>query len=70
MEPDGRFQEENEKPGNASQAPSTTPQEQAREAKATKVLNACRMKDVDLLRALATSEGGLVSDTVRRQACS
>jgi hypothetical protein len=39
-----------------------------RYAKATRILDACRWKDTEILRALATSEGGLVSDEVRRQA--
>jgi TBC1 domain family member 20 len=37
--------------------------------KAVKILDACRWKDTDTLRALAASEGGLLSDELRRQAC-
>ena len=39
------------------------------QAKATKILEACKWKDMKTLRALAASEGGLLSDELRRQAC-
>lgn len=39
------------------------------EAKAAKILDACRWKDIETLRALAASEGGLLSDELRSQAC-
>ncbi|PBP25984.1 GTPase-activating protein gyp10 [Diplocarpon rosae] len=53
-----------------SQSPSISPgsDDDARSAKVTKILDACRWKDVETLRELAASEGGLVSDKVRRQA--
>jgi hypothetical protein len=70
MEPNGRVPEENEKIGDLSRTASPSPQEKARDEKATKVLDACKKKDVEVLRIFATSEGGLVSDDVRRQACS
>ncbi len=38
-------------------------------AKAAKILEACRWKDAETLRSLAASEGGLLSDELRRQAC-
>jgi hypothetical protein len=41
----------------------------AQSQKATSILDACRWKDTDTLRALAASEGGLLSDELRRQAC-
>jgi TBC1 domain family member 20 len=37
--------------------------------KAVSILDACKWKDTDTLRALASSEGGLLSDELRRQAC-
>ena len=48
--------------------PSPEPKKQ--DAKAAAILEACEWKDVDTLRLLTASEGGLVSDDVRRQACS
>ncbi|CAL3969822.1 unnamed protein product [Diplocarpon coronariae] len=36
--------------------------------KVTKILEACRWKDIETLREMAASEGGLISDEVRRQA--
>ncbi|KAH8804809.1 rab-GTPase-TBC domain-containing protein [Xylogone sp. PMI_703] len=37
-------------------------------SKASSILDACRFKDIDALRLLATSEGGLCSDDLRREA--
>jgi hypothetical protein len=37
--------------------------------KAVWIRDACRTKDLDALRALSTSQGGLVSDELRRLAC-
>jgi TBC1 domain family member 20 len=45
-------------------SPSSTQQ-----AKAAKILEACKWKDTATLRALAASEGGLLSDELRRHAC-
>jgi TBC1 domain family member 20 len=39
------------------------------QVKAAKILEACKRKDTKTLRALAASEGGLLSDELRRQAC-
>jgi hypothetical protein len=73
MEPNGIVLEENEKvkppPRTPSPTLSSTPQEKARDAKAAKIHDACRGGDVNTLRILAISEGGLISDEVRRQAC-
>jgi hypothetical protein len=33
------------------------------------ILNACSSQDAEILRKLAVSDGGLVSDELRRQAC-
>lgn len=38
-------------------------------AKVERVLTACRGRDLDALKELAASEGGLVEDEVRRTAC-
>jgi hypothetical protein len=72
MEPNGNWPEENEKlAGDVSLSPSSqSPEQKKRDAKATTILEACKWKDIEGLRTLATSEGGLVSDDVRRQACS
>jgi hypothetical protein len=51
-------------------APTPSPSSIARDAKVATIREACRWKEVEKLRALATSEGGLVLDEVRRQACS
>lgn len=69
MESNGTIPEENEKPKDPLRAPSPTPQESIRGAKAVKILDVCRAGDIETLRTLATSEGGLISDDVRRQAC-
>lgn len=37
--------------------------------KRQRILQVCGERDVDQLRKLATSEGGLVDDEVRRTAC-
>lgn len=38
--------------------------------KEVKILEACKWKDLEAIRELATSKDGLVSDDVRRQACT
>lgn len=71
MEFNGRDEKENQKLTNASNTALSLPAaSDISQAKITSILDACRWKDVELLRALATSEGGLVSDSVRREACS
>lgn len=39
------------------------------QVKAAKILEACKWNDTKTLRSLAASEGGLLSDELRRQAC-
>jgi len=70
METNGILPEQNEKARVPSRTPSPSPEEGARDAKAAKILDACKKKDIENLRILATSGGGLVSDNIRRQACS
>jgi len=69
MEPNGKVGEER---GQLSDAPRTLspPHLKKRDEKADTIRNACKWKDLDALRTSATSEGGLISDDVRRQACS
>lgn len=38
-------------------------------SKARRIEEACRWRDTQRLRDLAVSEGGLLSDEIRRQAC-
>jgi hypothetical protein len=72
MESNGKVPEENEKVAEdiSCSPPTPSPEQKRRNAKATTILEACKRKDIEALRTLATSEGGLVSDDVRRQACS
>jgi hypothetical protein len=70
MESNGRVVEENEKLGESLPTPSPTPEPTKYDAKIAKIRDACEWRDIETLRTLATSEGGLVSDDVRRQACS
>ena len=42
----------------------------SRSSKETEVIDACENGDVDSLISLATSNGGLVSDELRRLACT
>lgn len=37
--------------------------------KTTAILEACKWKDLESLRKLSTSEGGLLNDELRRKAC-
>jgi hypothetical protein len=72
MEPNGRVVEESEKAEDLPRDPAvSSPLLQPKEnnAKVASILEACKWKDITTLRKLATSEGGLVSDEVRRQAC-
>ncbi|CZT00828.1 related to GTPase-activating protein gyp10 [Rhynchosporium graminicola] len=48
--------------------PSLSPTQTRYNAKSAHILEACEGKDLDALRLLAVSEGGLVSDEVRRRA--
>jgi hypothetical protein len=38
-------------------------------AKRIAILDACKNRDLEALRDLAISEGGLLSDTIRHEAC-
>lgn len=38
-------------------------------AKARKILDACRRRDIDHLKGLAESQGGFLTDSLRQQAC-
>jgi hypothetical protein len=72
MELNGRVFEETEKPEDLQSDPdvSSLPlRSKERNAKVASILDACKWRDIPILRTLATSEGGLVSDEVRRQAC-
>jgi len=69
MESNGRVPEVDEKLRDISRIASPSPHQGKIDAKATKILDACKWKDIEALRILATSEYGLVSDDVRRQAC-
>lgn len=71
MEPNGKLPQENDElAGDVSCSSSHYPEQKGRDAKATTILEACKWKDIATLRKLAISEGGLVSDNVRRLACS
>jgi len=73
MEPNGRLIEEDEKSELLLSDPADllpSPRSNERNAKVADIRKACTWKDITALRALATSEGGLVSDEVRRLACS
>jgi hypothetical protein len=65
--------EETSKQDSESTTPLDIPSEESappvQHPKIASILLACESKDSETLRALATSEGGLVSDAVRRQAC-
>lgn len=43
---------------------------QAQQEKIIRILAACKAQDLNLLAQLATSDGGLVNDAVRRTACT
>ncbi len=70
MEPKKEDAEDNEKLEFDSRSRSPSPARKKLLAKAAEILETCQQKDLDTLRMLAISEGGLVSDEVRRQACS
>jgi len=66
MEPNGKVGEQKGQPGDVPR--SLPPHLKKCNEKADAIRNACKWKDLDALRTLATSEGGLISDEVRRQA--
>lgn len=39
------------------------------QAQESRILDACRRRDIDDLQVLAVSRGGFLSDAIRRQAC-
>lgn len=51
----------------ASETTRETPEAQS--TKTLAILEACQWNDVDELRKLATSDGGLLNDELRRKAC-
>lgn len=53
----------------SSSGPPPSPRMEKCMAKAEAIQEACQWKDLTNLRALATAEGGLLSDELRRQAC-
>ncbi|KAH7314049.1 rab-GTPase-TBC domain-containing protein [Rhexocercosporidium sp. MPI-PUGE-AT-0058] len=57
-----------EKRETSSPTPPTPPVHEPYSAKSGKILEACKWKHVEVLRVLAASKGGLVSDEVRQQA--
>ena len=69
MELNEKVSEEQPTTGGSSPAAPQRPHENGHSTKAIQILDACRRKDVDGLRALSTSDGGLVSDDVRCHAC-
>jgi hypothetical protein len=72
MEPNGRLVQERKKPENFPCDPtgsSPDVKSTADIAKVASILDACKWRDITTLRTLATSDGGLISDEVRRQAC-
>ncbi|RFU35675.1 hypothetical protein B7463_g658, partial [Scytalidium lignicola] len=68
MEINGRASGLDEKLGVSSEQPSASSTPKELSTKAPSILDACRLKNIDALRVLATSEGGLCSDDLRRQA--
>jgi hypothetical protein len=72
MEPNGRLVQERKEPEDFPGDPTGLSPEvksKADIAKVASIFNACKCRDITTLRTLATSDGGLVSDEVRRQAC-
>ncbi|PMD23188.1 hypothetical protein NA56DRAFT_687535 [Hyaloscypha hepaticicola] len=71
MEPNGRLVQERKRPEDFPGDPTGPSPEvlsKADNAKVASILDACKCRDITTLRTLATSDGGLVSDEVRRQA--
>lgn len=61
MEPNGT-------PDDAPDFSLPSPESKQRVLKVTKIQEACKWRDIDALRILASSEGGLISDELRQQA--
>ena len=72
MEQDGRTMDEKKEDVQvkleASETHTTYIPEKDNE-KTAAILEACKWKDLESLRKLATSEGGLLTDELRRKAC-
>lgn len=71
MEQDGRTMDEKKEVQvklEASETHTTYIPEKDSE-KTAAILEACKCKDLESLRKLATSEGGLLTDELRRKAC-
>jgi len=70
MEPFTRVPEKDiDSSGDITRSISPSPQQQVRDAKAANILEACKWRDIERLRLLATDGEGLISDHLRRQAC-
>lgn len=72
MEQDGRIMDEKKEDVKVKIESSETNTREIPEEASTKtlaILEACKWKDVEELRKLATSEGGLLNDELRRKAC-
>jgi len=68
MEFDGRAAEEEEKLRDSLTTSLPSPHNNEQDAKAAAILAACKWKDTEALKVLATSQCGLLSDDARRQA--
>ncbi|TAQ91208.1 hypothetical protein B7494_g396 [Chlorociboria aeruginascens] len=68
MDPDGSVSPKEEEKIEAARTPSPSPEQKQHDEKLAKILDACRWEDAEMLRALATSEGGFLSDNARQQA--
>jgi hypothetical protein len=70
MEPHGLPTEESKRILEPPTNPSLSQASEEHDPKSVEILDACARLDLEKLRRLATSDGGLVSDNVRRRACS
>lgn len=57
-------------PSRASSHSTKMKEPQDHTEKELKIMEACKWKDLESIRDLATSTDGLVSDDIRRQACT
>lgn len=58
-----------EKPGDADFEEKSADHFDAGSGKERAILEACRWRNLDALRALAESPGGFLTDKIRQQAC-
>ena len=70
MEPNGQPIEEPKGSGSRPNSISPSQLDEKHTTKSAEILDACTSLDLARLRELATSDGGLVSDDIRRRACS